>query len=262
MTKIILSCLLTTFFIFTSCSTATRAPANIKSAEALSCFDLADRLVINSKRASVLEHFHPPKNKKIKVAFFDADGTVRIAKTKNHTAAHETDVLILPNVAQKLEELSEDGYFIAIVSNQTGISTGGRSYTMVDQAMEFTATEIKRAGGVVHYYDFAENSLEAKPNAHMGIKLEKYLKNLYGHDVRIDHEHSFMVGDAGYIEAKAKTPADIRPDGSAGFDFNNFDRLFAEEFNLEYFEPDRFFDWQKKGVIRFKTAEDLQQFHL
>jgi DNA 3'-phosphatase len=213
----------------------------------------------DTNKATLLNSFRP-SGYKIKVAIFDADGTVRITKSGAHTARDDKDVVILPNVADKMKQLSNEGYFIAIMSNQLGVGAGVRSFSMIDHSLNYTASLLQHAGGIVHYYDFAINQMEGKPSAFMATKLENFLKKRFGSNYEIDYSRSLMVGDAAYKEAKADSVADLRPDGSSGTDFNNFDRLFAETLKIDFFEPDKFFGWDEFGVNRIKSTDDLNLF--
>ena len=61
-----------------------------------------------------------------KLIIFDADGTLT---TYREHAFHDAPLILLPNVAQRLGELSAAGVFLAVASNQRLGDWNGRSYT-------------------------------------------------------------------------------------------------------------------------------------
>lgn len=193
-----------------------------------------------------------------KVAFFDADSTLRVSKAGNPSANSPQDYLILPGVAQELKRLNDEGYLVAIVSNQAGIP---RHISMADAdaAIFNMIMDFKALGVVIHYFDFAENNDQfRKPNTGMKHRLEEVLKDVFGNNTTIDLSRSFMVGDSGYAQEKKGKPADIRPDGRPGFNFSNSDRGFAENLNIPFFEPQIVFGWIKYGVEKIEKPEDLE----
>ena len=187
---------------------------------------------------------HPPrkggKSSYVRVAFFDADSTLRKPK-KGMFVRKPSDVVILPGVVEKLRELNNEGYLVAIVSNQGGIPNQ-LSFKDADQNLLKTVTLLREGGAIVHYFDFAEaRNINRKPGIGMGTNLETVLKLEYPDSpVRIDWRHSFMVGDAAYMKGE------IRPDGTKGHDFTNTDRLFAEALEIPFEEARYFFGWKKK----------------
>ena len=69
-----------------------------------------------------------------------------------------------------------------------------------------------------------------------------------------------MVGDAAYRKPDASYPGDIRPDGNMGFDFENFDRKFAENNGIAFHEPQEFFGWNRFGITRFLIPSDVEEY--
>lgn len=194
----------------------------------------------------------PPAQAKIKVAFFDADKTLRVAPSGGLSANGPRDVMLLPFVAEKLGELAREGFLIAIVSNQAGIPREV-SQADADAALRHTVRLIRRAGGQVHYYDFAaRRNDDRKPGTGMARRLEHRLVENFG--ARIDLERSIMVGDSAYAAG------DRRPDGKPGDHHSNADRLFAERLGVAFREPADFFGWRAHGVDLFKTAAQVRAF--
>lgn len=183
-------------------------------------------------RRKLLSYFKP-NAAKVKVAFFDADDTLRTAKSGGPSASGPDDVLILPNRAAKLRELNRQGYFVAIVSNQGGIPKRV-SLENADLALLRTVALLGEQGATVDYLDFADKwDEDRKPEVGMATRLNEFLKKKFG--AGIDWENSFMVGDAAYKKGE------VQPDGEPGDDFTNSDRLFAENLKIEFFDAEEYF---------------------
>lgn len=183
--------------------------------------------------------------RKVKVAFFDSDATLRVAPSGEVSAQSENDVFILPNVAEKIADLNRQGYLIAIVSNQGGVSRGKISIEQAEKALLKTISLIREQNpqAKIHYLDYAEQNdddFNRKPNIGMGKNLERVLAR---QGYRLDWANSFMIGDAQYkktdIDPRTKEP---------GLDFTNTDRLFAENLGIKTAHASEFFGW---------TAEQL-----
>ena len=66
-------------------------------------------------RRQLKSDFKISEDRKVKVAFFDADSTLRITRSGQITPVNPEDVMVLPRVAEKLKKLSDAGYLLAIV---------------------------------------------------------------------------------------------------------------------------------------------------
>lgn len=198
-------------------------------------------------------------DKKVRVAFFDADSTLRVAPSGSVSANAATDVAILPMVAPKLAELDKQGYLIAVVSNQLGVAKGYVSFETADGGLRTMMAQLASNGATIHYYDFAEAEDEnRKPEPGMARRLETLVQTNFG--VTIDWEKSFMVGDSAW-----KRGVDTEPDGTPGADFSNTDRLFAESVaklhpGFAFHHPRDFFGWKKFSVVNFEKYDQLQKF--
>ena len=207
----------------------------------------------------------------IKVAFFDADSTLRVSKSGAVSANAVDDVRILPNIGRILKHLQQNKYLVYIVSNQNGVGAGKISCEIAEGALLKTVSLIATAGGVVHGYDFAENGDEfRKPGTGMAVALEQALKIKYGAQVFIDKKNSFMVGDSAFkkaiqnkADASGNEEADLRFSLSKlepGTHFSNADRLFAQAVGIYFYEATDFFGWRKFGIDVLETSEDVDKF--
>ena len=116
------------------------------------------------------------QNGMIKVAFFDADSTLRVSKSGLPSANGAYDYIILPGVAEKIHELNQEHFLVVIISNQAGIP----KYITLDQAnaaLSNMIQDLRRLGAQVDYYDFAElDNEDRKPGIGMAVRLEELLE--------------------------------------------------------------------------------------
>jgi DNA 3'-phosphatase len=207
------------------------------------------------KRQTFLYDEFDKKDNKVKVAFFDADSTLRVSISGKVSANSATDVMILPDVEINIAELVKAGYLLAIVSNQGGIQAGAVTQANADAALLYTIEQIakKNPHARIHYFDYAEKDDEfRKPNKGMGLRLEALLK---ARGLILDWKKSFMVGDSAY-----KRNVDKHPDGKPGTHFSNSDRLFAENLGIPFYEPTDYFGWRKHGINVFENITDVQRY--
>lgn len=228
------------------------------------CFYLPDRARAEEtpqsiQRRMISPAFSIPKNAKVKIAFFDADSTLRVSPSGKPTANSVTDVALLPMLKEPMVALASDGYLLAIVSNQLGISKGYISAADADAALQLTIRELASQGIPIHYYDFADTENgDRKPDIGMGERLASLIQKQNG--ATIDWEHSLMIGDSGWKKGK-----DTEPDGHPGEDFSNTDRLFAENLakkfgGVKFVHPRDFFHWIKLGIRNFPDYQVLKDF--
>lgn len=194
----------------------------------------------------------------IKVAFFDADSTLRVSKSGAVSANTADDVNLLPLVARKVAQVNAEGFLVAIVSNQGGVAAGYVTFEQAVGGLQRIASLLaQRAGARVDYLGLAPGDGELrKPKTGMADKLDKLLTEKCGRG--IDKAASFMVGDSGYTKLKDGP----HPDGRPADDFSNSDRLFAE--NLlgpgHFHEPTDYFGWKAWRVYNIETEGELDDF--
>ncbi|MFN0245326.1 MAG: HAD-IIIA family hydrolase [Kofleriaceae bacterium] len=215
----------------------------------------ADGFTVPKKRRSMTAVKCPLANAPAKVAFFDADSTIRVSKSGNVTADSATDVNVLPFAAREIKRLTTEGYVIAVVSNQGGVAAGHQTLATAEKALALAVSGLKRMGARVHYFDFADkNDNFRKPKTGMATLLEEKLESKC--DSSIDWDASFMVGDSGY----KKGVDGPHPDGRPADDFSNSDRLFAENLGIPFHEPTDFFAWRDYDVFNIAAPSELEAF--
>ncbi len=179
------------------------------------------------------------KSIELPVAFFDADNTLRRTRSGKPSPHGRHDVIVFAHAIDKLKELVEKGYVLAIVSNQAGIELGFLSSCEVEEALHETMRVFAEHGIIFNYYDYADRrDKNRKPEPEMAWRLER---KLHQQGLKIAWHQSFMVGDAAWKNGK-----DIQPDGTPGSDHANSDRRFAENIAIKYpgfgfFHPRHFF---------------------
>ncbi len=213
-----------------------------------------------------LDRYKCPDTEKVKVAFFDADSTLRVAKNYTVSANGPTDVNILPFVGPKLGELNAQGYLVAIVSNQGGITSTPPAIKeeVAAAALMHTAGQIGLLGGRVDWVTYAPGKDELrKPDIGMAKQLFDAVKLKCKKDV--DLSASLMVGDSGYLRGKDGP----HPDGRPADDFSNADRGFAEKLFKDlpdapahFHEPTDYFGWKTFRVYNIENAGELEDFYL
>lgn len=209
-------------------------------------------------RRTLRATYEPPPEGPLRIAFFDADGTLRVSKSGSVSASHPRDVLLLPMVAPALKKLSEERVVIAIVSNQGGVPEFV-SLRDASNALRYTIHLLNQEGVPVDYFDLAEGkNAFRKPRTGMGELAARILSMTTGRP--IDWENSFMVGDSAWKKGKDETP-----EGTPGHDFSNSDRYFAinlarDHPGFDFIDPAEFFGWRKYGVARFHKAAEVEAF--
>lgn len=208
-------------------------------------------------RRTLRQGFKAPESGPIKLALFDADSTLRVSLSGTPSANHDRDVMLLPQVAQRILDLNEQGFVVGIVSNQAGIP----KHVSLEQsagAISYCIHLLNERGATVDYFDIAENRDRfRKPDTGMGNLCAQVVTFSTGRE--IDWANSIMVGDSAW------TPDQIQPDGKPGIDHSSADRGFAE--NLEKEHPGFkfiyaavFFGWNEYGVRRFDKAQEVRDF--
>lgn len=222
-------------------------------------------------RRVISQDFVPKDKKKIKVAFFDADSTLRISKVGTVSASAVGDVMILPHMSKALRKLEEENYLIYIVSNQGGVAANEVSCDVAEKALQHAIELIKKDNGVIHGYDFAENYDDSrKPATGMALKLELVLKYLFGAEAEIDKANSIMVGDSAFkkgvdykkLNTKGKwVEATAQEEGAVfGTHFSNSDRLFAKNYEVQFIEAAEFFGWRQNGIDVFEKVQQVEDY--
>ncbi|KAG9656623.1 PNK3P-domain-containing protein, partial [Aureobasidium melanogenum] len=172
-----------------------------------------------------------------KIAAFDFDSTLVDAKSGNRFARDGDDWKWWHRqVPSKLKQLAEEGYLIAILSNQAGISINSASKT-VNSDKKRLADFKQRVKNVLIQLDlpivlYAATNKDKfrKPRTGMWDKLLEAQGLIREGDV--DLESCYFVGDAGGRTASAR---------GIKADFSCSDRDLASNVGIKFMTPEEFF---------------------
>lgn len=131
-----------------------------------------------------------------RVVFLDRDGTIN--KEVNYLYKKD-DLELLPKVPEAISLLRNHGYKIVVVTNQAGVARGYYSEEDVNRLHQYLNQLLKKQNAGIDDFFFCPHHPEygigkyrldcncRKPGTGMFEQLEQKMK--------IDKEHSFMIGD-------------------------------------------------------------------
>lgn len=125
-----------------------------------------------------------------KCIFLDRDGVIN-EDNPNYTFRVES-FKILPQVIEALRLLKSNGFFLVVVTNQSGIAQGLYTQSQMQQCHDFFQ---QQSGNIIDHFYFSPDhptvsaSLSRKPSA---LMFEKAIAKF-----NIDVTRSWMVGDRG-----------------------------------------------------------------
>ena len=133
---------------------------------------------------------------KLKAAFFDRDGVLNVDKSYLYKIE---DLEWIDGAKEALAYLTQQGYTVFVVTNQSGIARGYYTVDDMNKLHEFMAQQVAAAGGKIEkfYYcphlpegKIAEYAVECdcrKPNP--GLILRAF------EEYDIDKDAAFLIGD-------------------------------------------------------------------
>ena len=125
-----------------------------------------------------------------KAVFLDRDGT--LIEDRDYLSRPE-EVLIFPGVPEALRRLSDAGFKLVIVTNQSGVGRGYFTLADVENVHRHLLDELKRAAGV--RIDRIYVAPEAPDQASRGRKPSPQFLFDARDELRIDLAGSYMIGD-------------------------------------------------------------------
>ncbi|KAF2441653.1 PNK3P-domain-containing protein [Karstenula rhodostoma CBS 690.94] len=193
-----------------------------------------DSLLIGRYRAAA--HLPKATNAKRKIAAFDFDSTLITPASGKKFGRDATDWKWWHrSVPHKLRQLHEDGYLVAVLSNQAGISLKPDAKTIKSDQKRLADFKAKVSAV------FAQ--LELPISVYAATSHDRYRKPRVGmweelredYDLEkaeaVDLDNSFFVGDAAGREAS----------GSRTKDFSCGDRNFAANVGIDFRTPEEYF---------------------
>jgi D-glycero-D-manno-heptose 1,7-bisphosphate phosphatase len=125
-----------------------------------------------------------------RAVFLDRDGVLNQVERRNgrpHPPASLTDVHLIPQVEECLEELKRLQFLLIVVTNQPDVARGSQSKSVVEEIHEFLLSRLPIDDIYVCYHDDADRCACRKPAP--GLLLEAARK----HDIQLND--SFLIGD-------------------------------------------------------------------
>ncbi|KIW05210.1 polynucleotide kinase 3'-phosphatase [Verruconis gallopava] len=210
-------------------------PASQKEPEKVS-WKIRDGSLITARYYGSKERPQPiEQSQKRKIAAFDFDSTLIMTKSGNRFAKDASDWQWWhSSVPAKLRKMHEEGYLVAIVSNQGAIGLRSDSKTAkmdkkrLDQFKQRAVSVFNQLDIPISLYAATEKDIYRKPRVGMWqVLLEDHGLTPDG----IDLCGSVFVGDA----------AGRLKEGSKKEDFSCSDRNFADNIGLPFHTPEEFF---------------------
>ncbi|KAI4807134.1 PNK3P-domain-containing protein [Aureobasidium sp. EXF-8845] len=172
-----------------------------------------------------------------KIAAFDFDSTLVDAKS-GKTFARDADDWKWwhPQVPSKLKQLAEDGYLVAILSNQAGISMNSASKTVNSDKKRLAVFKQKVKNVLIQLdlpivlYAATDKDKFRKPRTGMWDKLLE--AQGLTKEGSVDLDACYFVGDAGGRTALSK---------AIKADFSCSDRNLASNIGIKFMTPEEFF---------------------
>lgn len=133
---------------------------------------------------------------KLKAAFFDRDGVLNIDKSYLYKIE---DLEWIDGAKDALAYLTEKGYTIFVVTNQSGIARGYYTVTDMEKLHEFMAQQVAAAGGKIEKFYYCPHLPEGKV-AEYAVECDcrkpkpgLILRAFAEYD--IDKDAAFLIGD-------------------------------------------------------------------
>lgn len=130
-----------------------------------------------------------------RAVFLDRDGTINIEKDYLYRVE---DFEFIPGVPEALRLLNEAGYFVVVVTNQSGVARGYYTEEDVENLHRHIAAELDKCGARVDAWLYCPHHPAGKGSYSLPCHCRKPLPGML-HDAAtrfdIDLEASVMIGD-------------------------------------------------------------------
>ena len=126
-----------------------------------------------------------------RIVFLDRDGTLNVDRGYVHRQA---DWEFTSRAVEAVKLLREGGYYVAVITNQSGIAAGLYSVADVELLHAFMRNQFSKAGADVDAVYYCPHSHEAgcdchKPGIGMARQVEQQL------ETNVDYAASWTIGD-------------------------------------------------------------------
>lgn len=130
-----------------------------------------------------------------RAAFLDRDGTINIEKEYLY---QPSDFEFISGAPEAIRILNNAGYFVVVVTNQSGIARGYYSEDDVELLHRYIASELLKSGARVDAWLFCPHHPDGKGSYSLPCGCRKPLPGMLQEAARrydIDLEKSIMIGD-------------------------------------------------------------------
>ncbi len=132
------------------------------------------------------------------VVFLDRDGVINRKMPESDYVRNWSEFSFLPGVFRALRMLKENGFLIAIVTNQRCVAKGIVTEERLKEIHEKMVNEIRKYGGdidAIYFcpHDVSDGCVCRKPEPGMILRA---IKDFKGHNIDIDLERSCVIGDS------------------------------------------------------------------
>lgn len=141
------------------------------------------------------------------VIFLDRDGVINRKMPEGNYVKDWSEFSFLPGVLKAIRVLKENGFLIAVITNQRGVAVGVIAEKKLKDIHERMVNEIRRYGGdidAIYFcpHDISDGCICRKPEPGMILRAIKDFRDC---NMEVDLERSYVVGDSekDILSAKA-----------------------------------------------------------
>lgn len=130
-----------------------------------------------------------------RAVFLDRDGTINVEKEYLHRIA---DFEFVPGAADAVRLLNEAGFFVVVVTNQSGVARGYYSEEDVENLHRHIASELKKSAARVDAWLYCPHHPDGRGSYSLPCICRKPLPGMLQEAARrydIDLNTSIMIGD-------------------------------------------------------------------
>jgi len=138
--------------------------------------------------------------------FLDRDGVINRKMPEGDYVKDWSEFSFLPGILRAIRMLKENGFLIAVITNQRCIATGVITEERLKEIHGRMLDEIRRYGGDIEAVYFCPHDISdgcgcRKPEPGMILRA---IKDFRDHNIEIDLERSYVIGDSEKDIASAK----------------------------------------------------------
>lgn len=130
-----------------------------------------------------------------RAVFLDRDGTINIEKDYLYRIA---DLEFVPGAAEAVRMLNDSGYFVVVVTNQSGVARGYYTEEDVEILHRHIGRELEKSGARIDAWLYCPHHPDGRGSYALPCKCRKPLPGMLKEAARrfnIDLDASIMIGD-------------------------------------------------------------------